>query len=198
MSWAFKMTGVTKADLENWKSKREDELRSDRGRCTQEACDAAYELSKVDYTLDDSLSFSEFVAYVKDLLSIVPHANLGRSYSVRIELGMAALKCFDRSRHEADVEHLAWLFSTVEEELRQERDTHGSNRWDNKWIEVMTVTLSKNIDILPVESFARFLKNSSSYTVMQIKYDAEPLDNELFDANHCFEYQLAAPRYDDD
>lgn len=172
---------ITKEQIDAWSAVR----RSNSYK--QEAADVASGIQALNFTLDDDLPFSEFASYCNSLMHNANPVSLGWEQGITIRLGINAMKCFRRGIDEEGIKDFCALFELVQGYMRAERDTaiKGKNRWENIWLAEMSGLLATHIDLMPVESYEKFLTNASSYGFIE-QFDSQCFDNELFDPNHCF------------
>mgnify|MGYP003482140175 FL=1 len=164
---------ITKADLGEWVEK------SRSNTVNYVASDACDLIRNSKAKLAPDVSFTEFTEAILHLCDWVPSVSMGWPMQMRSYVCTAALTVFDRNEMAGDGDSLGVLFERADGYLRELRD---SKYWNGDGFVQLKKSLQDNIDLMPVESYKRFMEEAASYGLKHYtdgKKD-DDIDNGLF------------------
>jgi hypothetical protein len=148
---------ITAEDLARWAGIE------DLNKITQEAINASELMRDQGWRLDPDVSFKALVKTVLGLAQKMP-SSLRRGFEVEVSCALytSALMTYDRETMASQIEDFERLFEISVKALREQ---HSFRRWNETSSKRLAESLSKNIDLMQVDSFTEFLKHSTRLSV---------------------------------
>lgn len=163
---------ITIEDLERWDSV------SDLSQVNQQVINAAELIVEKKSKLHRSVKFDRFARSVRQLADKMPSTiAIGWKEEIRSMLYTASLGVFKPETMSGYVSDFERLFELSVDDLQEQRDT---GRWNVYALPKICAALTKNIDLMSVETYRKFLECSISFTLKQREAGPEKAERHVF------------------